>query len=226
MSLHPAIRVFISSTFHDMHGERDELARFVFPWLRKLGEGHGVHLDRVDLRWGIAKEQPVLRVCLGEIKRCHPYFVGILGERYGWVPSEVPKDLIEAEPWLKEHLQEGKSVTELEILHGVLNDPRMATHAFFYFRNPAYAQAAGLAEGPDENEVRKLGPGEAAARAARRRLKLAALKERIRQAHREGKLAHAPRENYADPKAFGALVKADLEALILERPETKFDPLD
>ena len=33
-------------------------------------------------------------------------------------------------------MQEGKSVTELEILHGVLNDPDMAKHAFFYFRDP------------------------------------------------------------------------------------------
>jgi hypothetical protein len=49
-------------------------------------------------------------------------------------------DLIQAQSWLKEHVQEGKSVTELEILHGVLNDPQMATHAFFYFRDPVQAR--------------------------------------------------------------------------------------
>jgi len=69
-------------------------------------------------------------------KNCRPYFVGILGERYGWVPREISEDLIQAQPWLREHVQQGKSVTELEILHGVLNDPQMATHAFFYFRDP------------------------------------------------------------------------------------------
>ena len=31
----------------------------------------------------------------------------------------------------------GKSVTELEILHGVLNNPDMAERSFFYFRDPA-----------------------------------------------------------------------------------------
>ena len=31
------------------------------------------------------------------------------------------------------------SVTELEILHGVLNDPAMAGRAFFYFRDPAWS---------------------------------------------------------------------------------------
>ena len=78
----------------------------------------------------------MLPPCLEEIHRCRPYFIGILGERYGWVPREISDDLIQTEPWLREHVREGKSVTELEILHGVLNDPQMATHAFFYFRDP------------------------------------------------------------------------------------------
>jgi hypothetical protein len=55
--------------------------------------------------------------------------------------------------------------------------------------------------------VRELGPVEAAARAEGRKLKLAALKDRIRQAHRDGKIAYPPRENYAGPAAFGELVK-------------------
>ena len=29
------VRVFVSSTFRDMQGERDELVKFVFPQLRK-----------------------------------------------------------------------------------------------------------------------------------------------------------------------------------------------
>lgn len=53
-------------------------------------------------------------------------------------------------------------------------------------------QTAGLVEGPDEDEVREFGPVEAEARAAGRKLKLAALKDCIRQAHRDGQLAHSP----------------------------------
>lgn len=40
----------------------------------------------------------------------------------------------EEQPWLKE--LHGKGVTELEILHGVLNNPEMAGRAFFYLRDP------------------------------------------------------------------------------------------
>ncbi len=39
--------------------------------------------------------------------------------------------------------QPDKSVTELEILHGVLNNRRMKGRAFFYFRSPGYAKAKG-----------------------------------------------------------------------------------
>jgi hypothetical protein len=65
-------------------------------------------------------------------------------------------------------------------------------------------------EGPDEDEVREFGPVEAAARAEARKLKLAALKERIQQAHCDGEIVHPPRENFAGPTALGALVRKDL----------------
>jgi hypothetical protein len=45
----------------------------------------------VNLRWGITEEQArrgdVLPICLGEIDRCRPFFLCLLGERYGWVPG-------------------------------------------------------------------------------------------------------------------------------------------
>jgi hypothetical protein len=81
---------------------------------------------------------------LAEIDRSRPFFVGLLGERYGWVPEKgkYPPELVEQRPWLKKH-QGGKSVTELEILHGVLNNPKMAGRALFYFRSAAYAKHKG-----------------------------------------------------------------------------------
>ena len=51
------VRVFISSTFRDMHAERDYLVKFVFPALREKLEKYHVHLIDVDLRWGITEEQ-------------------------------------------------------------------------------------------------------------------------------------------------------------------------
>ncbi len=88
-----------------------------------------------------AERGAVLPICLEEIRRCRPYFIGLLGERYGWIPEAIPPGVVEREPWLREHIEARRSVTELEILHGVLHIPAMTDHAFFYFRDPAFVES-------------------------------------------------------------------------------------
>jgi hypothetical protein len=106
-----------------MKAERDHLVKFTFPQLRKLCELRAVVWGEVDLRWGVTDEQKaegkVLPICLEEIKRCRPYFIGMLGERYGWIPDAIAPEVIEREPWLTEHDNGRKYVTELEILDKV-----------------------------------------------------------------------------------------------------------
>jgi tetratricopeptide (TPR) repeat protein len=210
-----SIRVFISSTFRDMHAERDHLVKFVFPQLRRLCESRGVTWGEVDLRWGVTDEQvaegEVLPICLEEIRRCRPYFIGLLGERYGWVPDSLPPKLLESEPWLREHLAEKVSVTELEVLHGVLRNSTMAGHVFFYFRDPRYAMEQPAAHRADFLST------DAASSA-----KLRNLKERIRGS------GLPVRENYPTPKALGDLVLRDMTAVIdrLYPEGSRPDPLD
>jgi hypothetical protein len=180
--------------------EREQLAKRVFPALRKLCESRGVVWGEVDLRWGITQEQSergeVLPICLDEIHRCRPYFIGLLGERYGWVPDAIPPQLIEREPWLQQHLKH--SVTELEILHGVLNNPAMAEHAFFYFRDPEYLKRLPADAGPGDYFSEN--------RAAQ--AKLVELKARIRRSR------FRTQENYPDPKTLGELVLKDMTGVI------------
>jgi WD40 repeat protein len=182
------VRVFISSTFRDMHAERDQLVKVVFPALRESLLKDRIYLDDIDLRWGVTKEQAendrVLDLCLKQIDSCRPFFIGILGERYGWVPLKLPADACKSFAWIQDH--PGKSVTELEILHGVLNDPAMTERAFFYLRDPAFIvnvpaeRKQVFLEGPTEQEFRDLSPDAAAACAAERRRKLHELKEKLR----------------------------------------------
>jgi hypothetical protein len=47
------VRVFTSSTFRDMHAERDYLVKRVFPALRQRLEPHRINLVDIDLSWGI-----------------------------------------------------------------------------------------------------------------------------------------------------------------------------
>src|SRR5262249_24872270 len=132
------VRVFISSTFRDMQAERDHLVKVVFPALRERLEPYRVHLIDVDLRWGVTGEQAengqTLGLCLDQIDDCRPFFLALLGERYGWVPPEVPADVLRRHPWLAG--QQGKSITELEILHGALGVPAGCRHSLVCLRAP------------------------------------------------------------------------------------------
>jgi hypothetical protein len=220
------VRVFISSTFRDFIQERDELVKKVFPELRRRCKERFVELLEVDLRWGITEEQAkggeTLRICLEEIDRCRPsapvFFIGLLGERYGWIPPEdfYTKEILE-DPnlgWVREHI-EGKSVTELEILHGVLRNEAMREKAFFYFRNDGYQER----HWPQiENHRRAIVPpvtkedftneksehGKAEDDRKQRELK---------QAIRDASLAWDPR-NYEAPEDMGRMVLEDLWAAI------------
>ena len=134
------VRVFISSTFRDMHGERDLLTRFVFPELRARAHSKQIQLYDVDLRWGVteddARHHKALEICLNEISRCH-YFIGLLGERYGWVQNEYDVSDSPQFDWLKQ-FPSGRSITEVEMRHACLQDPeKSAGKAFFYFRDSA-----------------------------------------------------------------------------------------
>lgn len=152
MNLHQTIRVFISSTFRDMHTERDYLVKYVFPELRERCLRKGIHLVDIDLRWGVtekeAEEGKALAICLDEIENCRPFFIGILGERYGWTPNnyDLPND--KRYDWIKS-LENGYSITALEIYHGIINNPEMQTRAFFYFRDPEFIKDVPVAKQDD-----------------------------------------------------------------------------
>eukprot|EP01061_Rhynchopus_euleeides_P004309 TRINITY_DN13572_c0_g2_i3.p1 TRINITY_DN13572_c0_g2~~TRINITY_DN13572_c0_g2_i3.p1 ORF type:complete len:2378 (+),score=928.85 TRINITY_DN13572_c0_g2_i3:65-7135(+) len=143
------IRIFVSSTFVDMQTERRILASRVFPTLRRWCaiEGIKAHIEDIDLRWGITQSEAEKglspSICLSHVEACKPFFVGLVGDRYGGaVPSyqDVKPDAeilggrsAHCFHWLSE-ARPGKSLTELEMLQGALG-VNPADHAFFYLRD-------------------------------------------------------------------------------------------
>lgn len=133
------IRVFISSTFHDMQKERDYLMTHTFPKIQEEARLRNVNIVPIDLRWGITEEESksgkVIELCLQEIDRAIPFFIGIIGKRYGWQPSvdEFYKRslLKERHPWIEEDLKNGLSVTEIEMQYGVLRRKELINAVFF-----------------------------------------------------------------------------------------------
>lgn len=135
------IPVFISSTFLDMQAERDVIVKRVFPSLRAKLEPYRVRIVEIDLRWGITSEQErsgkVLDLCLELIDKARPFFIGLLGERYGSVLNDLAPGVLERHSWLPQTHPLQTSVTELEVLYGVLNHQEQSGHALFYLRDPA-----------------------------------------------------------------------------------------
>lgn len=140
--------IFVSSTFIDMAAERDYLNNIIARELEREYEKKRVALNFVDLRWGVqtdkkadkeARELSVLNVCMEEIKRSRPFFIALLGHRYGWIPSkERFIKMIEGMNCEERQLLkggEGASVTALEILFGALGNDELLNRSLFYFRN-------------------------------------------------------------------------------------------
>jgi hypothetical protein len=127
------VRVFISSTFLDMFPEREALVKRVFPKIRKDFKKRGIDIVEIDLRWGIPKKmvenEKVLETCLDEILKCRPFFLGILGNRYGWIPETFRKD---PHSGAKIHLNQ--SMTEQEIRYGFLDGDANNTFASIHIK--------------------------------------------------------------------------------------------
>jgi tetratricopeptide (TPR) repeat protein len=206
-----SVRVFVSSTFIDMRVERDKLVTETFPALRARYRERGVELFEVDLRWGITEEQQqrgeTLPTLLAEIDRCRPYFIGMLGDRYGWVPPpQALTDTLKADyPAIAE--AQGASVTAMEIMHGVLSRAETASHALFFERDPSWDWRAKLSEA----ERSAIKPETAA-----EQRKLEELKRELR---RKVKIAA-----YKSPEEIGDKVSNALDALLEARfPDAALD---
>ena len=211
------IRVFLSSTFRDMDAERTYLVKQVFPKVRAACLERQVGFSEIDLRWGVSEEESkngaTVEICLKEIDRCRdfpPFFIGFLGERYGWIPKhdelaaywEKHSDSQYA-PAIRDSIERGISVTELEMELAVLGEgaaDKMAGHALFLLRAPQltdqlYRQATG--HDPDHNDTSYYDAANG---------RLATLKQRIR---------HTPYlgiDNYTSIEQFGAAVETYLLA--------------
>jgi len=179
------IRAFLSSTFKDMEAERVYLLGTIFPEIAQVCRKRGVGFTEIDLRWGITEEESLngrtVEICLEQIDACRdypPFFIGLLGERYGWIPTHE-----ELRNYWSEHqdspyaakveaaLDKGISVTELEIRYGILDNPLNTPHARVFFRSPELTQAlwqpSGLARDEFFSDPSQQLPG---------------LKDRLRQA--------------------------------------------
>ena len=145
--------VFISSTFNDMHAERDYLVKEVFPELTEWCEERKIRLTDIDLRWGVteadSESSKTIETCLRHIDKSRPFFLCFLGQRRGWVP-DFEKDINDKtkERYTTIDDLDGRSATEMEIEHALIKPIHMflkkdydypsTKHSLFFFRDDSY----------------------------------------------------------------------------------------
>lgn len=140
------IRIFISSTFKDMDHERDILRVVVEPRLNDFFKQMHINVMFVDLRKDVEtdknlsveqRERKIFDICMDEISDCSPYFIGLVGDRYGWIPPkqilEFHPDLLQLETLLPGAPKE-KSVTFYEFMKGVFPKGKISQTALVYIR--------------------------------------------------------------------------------------------
>lgn len=145
--------VFISSSFNDMHSERDYLIKEVFPELTEWCEKHKIRLSDVDLRWGVSEEtsknKNTIEKCLSHIDKSRPFFLCFLGQRRGWIPDfaeDISDETINTFKGI-EKTYNGRSATEMEIEYALLTplynflrkkECPPTRHSLFFLRDPSY----------------------------------------------------------------------------------------
>lgn len=216
------ISFFVSSTFNDMHMERDALHLEVMPRVAPLAAERYCSIQLLDLRWGVdtsnlnerESAEKVLKVCLDGIDKCHPYMLILLGDRYGWIPPEENISDVLNEHKISAELFE-KSVTELEIQYGLLmnND----TDCFIYFREIDYSKLDSRLRSVFEDT------------SERSRKKLAQLKAKLREKYPDRIRSYSPEIDLKTGRilnvnSFTELVTADIREILAKNADE--EPLD
>lgn len=128
-----------------MDGERDVLKNIVEPRLNEFLLKFFCSVEFVDLRHSVKtdntktlreREQAIFNICLEEIDNCVPYFIGMIGHRYGWIPADdgVPCPDIsipDGFPIPKEKL----SVTMYEFLQGLFAPTTDSKRCLLFLRS-------------------------------------------------------------------------------------------
>ncbi|KAM4676015.1 LOW QUALITY PROTEIN: tetratricopeptide repeat protein 41-like [Discoglossus pictus] len=186
----PPLQPYVCSTSNDLQEEKHYLAKNIFPQLNHICFGRGTLFKAIDLRWPaeeVSKDRKStlpaqtthvssekLKMSLDYIDITAPFFICILGHRYGeFVPenynfspgtpdapdfsafSQVEQNLIVAAnsgyPWVLEDSNRKCSLTELEIIQAAFL--RDCQFQFFYFRDYDYIEKRLQEANKDEREM-------------------------------------------------------------------------
>lgn len=155
--------IFLSSTFNDMHAERDYFIKEIFPELNSWAKRHKIQTAYIDLRCENTEEienNGAVATSLKHIDKSRPFFLCFIGQRIGWIPNfenDIDEETRYRYPSIKK-LIDNKSITEIEIEHSLfhplsqrINKNEIRTcpptkHNIFFFRQNNYIKYLNKAQ--------------------------------------------------------------------------------
>lgn len=138
-----------------MDFERDCLNNIVAPQLQEYYLRYGYSVRFFDLRWGVItddkeqieeREKKILRTCFDAIDNSQPFFIALLGHRYGWIPES---NIISSSGELlgnifKEIGIDSPSVTAMEIAYGIFQKKNYSRSLVFIRNKSSYTNIRDL----------------------------------------------------------------------------------
>lgn len=149
---HPAsseekFSVLIAPILPDSPPEREHLARYITLELESLCRDRAVTFNDIglrDLRWrkpgeGLTYGQIIYRF-LEEIRDHSPWFIGIVGTEYGYIPGieelQREPELFREYPAVHKAAACGCGAMEIQMMEGALHNSSMKKRLRFYFHEP------------------------------------------------------------------------------------------
>lgn len=175
-SSHDPLRVYVTSTPEDFDAERKFLSEIIFPQLKEMCLQRMSNFCPVDIRWKPGDSQVTsghfLRFILDSISKCSPFFISLIGQRYGpyraldspklsknlknisestnWLDKNYLVAISAGYSWLMNDAHQNCSIPELEVLQAAFlcdND-----YCHFYFRHSDHLDNKLLDATPRERE--------------------------------------------------------------------------
>ena len=128
-----------------MDAERDAVKFHVINKLNRRFRPYNISFQVIDLRIGINTqtlektegENKVLEMCLSKIDQARPFFIVLLGNRYGWCPDDVRIETVlnRIGASAEKDACIGRSVTEIEIIHSLYKGDSAFLDSLFFIRS-------------------------------------------------------------------------------------------
>ncbi|CAD5123326.1 DgyrCDS11683 [Dimorphilus gyrociliatus] len=148
-SVRGTVKPYLSSTVEDFQEERNYLNEKIWPRLQYFCSARGTTFEAIDFQ--SKKHDRTVELCLYNIIKSSPFFISLIGERYGdipanskWLRNSINQAVKSGYAWLKDKPNLQSSLIELELTQAVFLGE--CENSLFYFRKAGHVELKNLSD--------------------------------------------------------------------------------